>query len=211
MNLLFFGPPGAGKGTQASLFVERKGTSHISTGNLFREAIKNQTPLGIKAKGFLDQGQLVPDSVTIDLVDEVLGKPHSKGFILDGFPRNVAQAEALNKILKKWSLNLDRAVFFKVEDDDVVKRMSGRRVCSQCGATYHIHSKPSVKEGICDNCGGAVVQRPDDREEVIQKRLAIYHDQTKPLLKYYKDAGKAVQIDALGEPEVVYERVLLSI
>ncbi len=207
MNLLFFGPPGAGKGTQAALFVEKRGLKHISTGDLFRHAIKNQTPLGQKAKSYLDQGQLVPDSVTIDMVDEVLSKPHTQGFILDGFPRNVSQGDALAKILTKKSLKLDRAVFFSIADTEVVQRMTGRRTCSNCGATFHTISKPTKKAGICDKCGSEVVQRPDDREEVVRKRLEIYHAQTKPLLEYYTELGKAVVINAVGEPDEVFQRV----
>ena len=207
MNLLFFGPPGAGKGTQASLFVEKLKLKHISTGDLFRSAIKNQTPLGQKAKSYLDNGQLVPDSVTIDLVDEVLAKPVDSGFILDGFPRNVSQGDALSKILTENKLKLDKAVFFSIDDKEVVLRMSGRRVCSQCGSTYHIASKPTRKQGVCDKCGSETVQRPDDREEVILKRLEIYHAQTKPLLEYYQSSGMAVVIDAVGEPDEVFLRV----
>jgi len=168
MNLLLFGPPGAGKGTQSAFLVEQLGMLHISTGNLFREAVARKTPLGLKAKSFMDQGALVPDEVTIGLVEEVLAGLDGKSFILDGFPRTVPQAQALDALLTRMKLKLDKAVSFEVPRNDLTRRLTGRRVCEKCGTVYHIDSKPTSKAGICDNCGGNVVQRKDDHEDVIR-------------------------------------------
>lgn len=204
MNIVLFGAPGAGKGTQSNLLVERLGMVQISTGDLFRAAIKNQTELGKKAQAYMDQGQLVPDEVVIGMVDEVLAGLNSKSFILDGFPRTTAQAEALGKILSKRSLSIGKAVFLEVPKEELLGRLTGRRVCKSCGAVYHVASKPSQKQGVCDNCGGEVVQRNDDREDVIATRLKTYEDNTYPLRAYYKEQGIYVEVDGNQETEQVF-------
>jgi adenylate kinase len=207
LNLILFGPPGAGKGTQSELLVNRLGMKQISTGDLFRAAIKNQTPLGKEAKGYLDAGKLVPDSVTIGLVEEELGKLGGKGFILDGFPRNVAQAEALQGLLTKKGLKIDKVVFLEVPMDMLLGRLTGRRVCRSCGTVFHTQTKPPKKEGVCDNCGGEVYQRPDDKEDVIRTRLEAYETSTRPLKDYYKAKGPYVEVDGTGATEEVFGRV----
>ena len=209
MNLILFGPPGAGKGTQSQLLVERRKMKQISTGDLFRAAIKNQTPLGKEAKGYLDAGKLVPDSVTIGLVEEELGKLNGTQFILDGFPRNVAQAEALNTILEKLKLSIGKVVFVEVPMNLLLGRLTGRRVCRNCAAVYHVESKPPVMEGVCDNCGGEVYQRADDKEDVIRTRLEAYETSTRPLKDYYKAKGSQVyvEVDGTGTSEQVFERL----
>jgi adenylate kinase len=207
LNLILFGPPGAGKGTQSALLIERLNMRHISTGDLFRAAIKNQTKLGKEAKGFLDAGKLVPDSITIGLVEEVLQELGGKSFILDGFPRNVTQAEALEKLLKQLHLNVEKVLFLEVPMNLLLGRLTGRRVCKNCGATYHIESKPTQKEGVCDVCGGPVVQRPDDKEDVIRTRLEAYETSTRPLKDYYKVKGPYVEIDGTGTSDEVFARI----
>jgi len=209
LNLILFGPPGAGKGTQSALLVERRQMKQISTGDLFRAAIKNQTALGKEAKGYLDAGKLVPDSVTIGLVEEELGKLNGKNFILDGFPRNVAQAEALETLLDKMSLKIDRVIFMEVPLNLLLGRLTGRRVCRNCAAVYHIESKPPMKEGVCDVCGGEVYQRADDKEEVIRTRLEAYETSTRPLKDYYKAMGSQlyVEVEGMGTTEQVFDRI----
>lgn len=207
MNLILFGPPGAGKGTQSELLIDRLKMHHISTGDLFRSAIKNGTPLGKEAKGFLDAGKLVPDAITIGLVEEVLQKLGSKNFILDGFPRTVPQAEALEGLLKKMGLGIDKILFLEVPLNLLLKRLTGRRVCKNCGAVYHVESKPTAKAGVCDTCGGEVIQRPDDQESVIKTRLEAYENSTRPLKEYYKAHGPYGEIDGVGAAEEVYGRM----
>ncbi len=209
MNILLFGPPGAGKGTQSTFLVERLKMKHISTGDLFRAAIKNKTSLGIEAKGYLDQGRLVPDSVTIGMVDEVLkNNGRSSSVILDGFPRNVPQAEALEKLLEKHDMQLDRAVFLEVPTNALVERLSGRRTCRGCGTVYHLQSKPLKNGKNCDVCGSTdVYQREDDKAETIKTRLQVYSDSTSPLKEFYSKKKKLVEIDGQGEVEAVFLRV----
>jgi adenylate kinase len=212
LNILLFGPPGAGKGTQSAFLVERVGMKHISTGDLFRSAIKNKTPLGLEAKSFIDKGNLVPDKVTIDMVDEVLGQLGGAQFILDGFPRNVSQAEALAALLDKHNLYLDKAVFLEVPTEDLVARLSGRRTCRQCGAVYHVTSKPLKNGKNCDSCGSAdVYQREDDKAESIRTRLNVYAESTSPLKDYYLKKSKLVEVPGLGDVEVVFARVKMAI
>ena len=209
MNILLFGPPGAGKGTQSTFLVERLGMKHVSTGDLFRAAIKNKTPLGVEAKGYLDQGRLVPDSVTISMVDEVLkASGVSASIVLDGFPRNVPQAEALESLLSKHSLQLDKALFLEVPSQALVNRLSGRRTCRGCGAVYHVETKPMANGKNCDVCGSAdIYQREDDKAETIKTRLQVYTDSTSPLKEYYRKQNKLVEIDGQGEVETVFARV----
>lgn len=207
MNILLFGPPGAGKGTQSALLVERKRMKHISTGDLFRAAIKNQTRLGLEARKYMDKGQLVPDAITIGMVEEVFMTLNGQSFILDGFPRNVAQGEALENLLKGHDLTIDKALFLEVPLEKLMGRLTGRRVCTACGATYHVTASPPKEEGVCDKCGGQVIQRADDKEDVIRTRLMAYEESTKPLKDFYKSAKKLVELDGLGATEDVYARI----
>ncbi len=206
MNLILFGAPGAGKGTQSELLIKRLGMTQISTGDLFRAAIKGQTDLGKKAQEYMDKGQLVPDSIVIGMVEEVLQKG-VKNFILDGFPRTVAQAEALDSLLNKMTLSIGKAIFLEVPMEILMDRLTGRRVCKNCGAVYHIVSKPTKTEGKCDNCGGEVVQRNDDKAEVIGTRLKAYQEFTSPLKEFYKKSGKYIQIDGNRDTELVYNEI----
>jgi adenylate kinase len=186
MNLILLGAPGAGKGTQAEIVCEKLSIPTISTGNIIREALKNGTQLGLKAKSFMDEGKLVPDSVVIDIIKERLSQDDCKnGFVLDGFPRTVPQAEALNKM----GVVIDKVIDIEVSDEKIIKRLSGRRVCENCGASYHIDYKPTKVEGVCDKCGGKPVIRKDDHPDTIKERLKVYHDQTEPLKGYYEKTG----------------------
>jgi len=187
---IFLGPPGAGKGTQAARLAQRAGVPQIATGDMFRAAVREGTPLGREAKRYMDAGQLVPDHVTLGLVRERLAQPDCRaGFLLDGFPRTVAQAEGLEAVLAELGVGLDGVLYFDVPDAVVVERLSGRRVCPACGATYHVRFDPPQVEGRCDRCGAELVQRPDDREETVRQRLEVYRRQTQPLVDYYRDAG----------------------
>lgn len=207
MNLILFGPPGAGKGTQSALLVERNKMRQISTGDLFREAMSQQTELGIRAKGFVDAGNLVPDEIVIGMVAEALEKLNGQAFILDGFPRTVPQAEALAALLQKRGLSIGKVIFLEVPRSELLKRLSGRRVCTKCGAVYHVDSKPSKVSGVCDVCDGALVQRKDDGEDVIRTRLEAYDQSTAPVKDFYKQAGTLVEIDGTGEAEDVFSRI----
>ncbi len=206
MNLILFGAPGAGKGTQSELLIKRQGMTQISTGDLFRAAIKGKTDLGQKAQAFMDKGQLVPDSIVIGMVEEVL-QNGVKNFILDGFPRTVAQAEALDSLLNKMNLSIGKAIFLEVPMGILMDRLTGRRVCKNCGAVYHIVSKPSKTEGVCDNCGGEVIQRNDDKAEVIETRLKTYQEFTSPLKEFYKKSGKYIEVDGNRGTEEVYSEI----
>lgn len=186
MNLIFLGPPGAGKGTQSQHIVNTFSLPHIATGDIFREARKNQTELGRKAESYMNAGQLVPDEVTIGIVRERLQKDDCKsGFLLDGFPRNVAQAQALDQMLAGLGKKIDTVLNFQVPEDELILRLSGRRVCQSCGTTFHMAFAPPKTDGICDRCQGSVIQRKDDSEETVRKRLAVYTEQTLPLVDYY--------------------------
>lgn len=211
MNIVLFGAPGAGKGTQSSLLVERMGMLQISTGDLFRAAIKSKTELGQKAKSYMDKGELVPDAIVIGMVDEVLAKLGKSSFILDGFPRTVAQAEALRTILAQRSMVIGKAVFLEVPKEELLKRLTGRRVCKSCGAVYHASSKPPKVAGVCDNCGGEVIQRDDDKEDVIATRLKTYEENTLPLRAYFKEQGKYAEINGNQETELVFTAVKRAI
>ena len=196
MQLLLMGPPGAGKGTQAAELVKKFGIPHISTGDMFRAAVKEGTELGKQAKACMDTGKLVPDEVTIGIVKERLAKSDcQKGFILDGFPRTVEQADALTKILSELGLKLTRVLNIHVPASDLIERAVGRRICKSCGATYHVKFNPTQKDGICDNCGGNLYQRADDNEETMKNRLSVYEASTKPLIDYYTKAGVYTEID----------------
>ena len=205
MYILLMGPPGAGKGTQAANLVKKYGIPHISTGDMFRAAVKEGTELGKKAKACMDAGQLVPDEITIGIVKERLQKPDcAKGFILDGFPRTAEQADALAGILAELSIQLTRAVDISVPSDMLIERAIGRRVCKKCGAAYHIRFNPSKVDGVCDECGGETYQRADDSEETMKSRLSVYEAQTKPLVSYYKKAGLYSEIDGTQEMSKVF-------
>ena len=197
MYILLMGPPGAGKGTQAEKLIAEYKIPHISTGDMFRAAVKQGTELGKEAKRYMDAGGLVPDVVTIGIVREGLAKPEcANGFILDGFPRTVPQAEALDAM----GVVIDKVIDIEVADEKIMQRLSGRRVCEKCGASYHIDYKPSQKEGMCDKCDGKTVQRKDDHPDTIKERLSVYHEQTEPLKGYYEKTGKLVVIE--GQEEV---------
>lgn len=211
MNLLIFGAPGSGKGTQSALLVEKNNYKQISSGDLFRNAIKNQTPLGLKAKEYMDKGNLVPDELTINLIKEVLGENKDKKFILDGFPRTIKQAEALNDLLRELDRVVGIALFLEVPKEKLKGRLIGRRVCKNCGATYHVESFPPKVAGKCDQCGGEVVQRADDMEDVIEKRLDVYESNTAPLKDFYKNMGLFRSIDGVGSQEEIYKRIIQEI
>ncbi|MGF9700990.1 MULTISPECIES: adenylate kinase [Paenibacillus] len=201
MNILFMGPPGAGKGTQADVIVKEFGIPHISTGDAFRLAIKQGTPIGLKAKEYMDQGLLVPDDVTIGIVEERLQQPDCReGFLLDGFPRTLSQAEALDGILDRLNSGLDHVINLKVDRDKLLARLTGRRICKNCGATYHVVFNPPKQEGICDRCGGELYQRSDDNEESVGTRLDEYINKTAPLLTFYENKGLLRQMD--GEQDI---------
>ena len=205
MYILLMGPPGAGKGTQAAKLVKEYGIPHISTGDMFRAAVKDGTELGKKAKACMDAGQLVPDEITIGIVRERLQKPDcANGFILDGFPRTVEQADALDGILKELSIHLTRAVDISVPSSALIERAVGRRVCKKCGAAYHIRFNPSKVDGVCDECGGETYQRADDSEETMKNRLSVYDAQTKPLISHYQKARLYSEIDGSQEMSKVF-------
>ena len=204
-NLVFLGPPGAGKGTQAKKLAKDLGLVHISTGDILREAVKNGTPLGRKAKEFMDRGELVPDDLIIALIEEVM--PSEGGVIFDGFPRTTAQAKALDEMLSRKGMKLDAVILFDVPDEVVVERLSGRRVCPGCGAVYHIKFNPPKEDEICDRCGTKLVQREDDREEVVRNRLEVYRKQTAPLVEYYEGKGILIRLDASRDIEEVYREL----
>jgi adenylate kinase len=212
MFILMMGPPGAGKGTQAAKLVEKYNIPHISTGDMFRAAVKEGTPLGKQAKEYMDAGQLVPDSVTIGIVKERLAKPDCKeGFILDGFPRTLEQADALDKSLSELGIEVDQVINITASEDELVRRMTGRRICKSCGATYHVLFNPSKAEGVCDKCGGETFQRDDDKEETVKKRQAVYRAQTQPLIEYYQSKGLYAEIDGLQPIEKVFGDIVTSL
>lgn len=208
MNIILMGPPGAGKGTQAEFIKAAFPIPHISTGDMFREAVGNGTAMGMEAKKYMDAGKLVPDEVTIGVVEERLVKADcEKGFLLDGFPRTIPQAEALDKVLAGMGKKVDLALNISVDDDILLARMSGRVSCEQCKAVYNTRFNPSAKEGICDKCGGKLVQRADDKEETVKNRLKVYMDQTAPLLDYYDKQGSLKSIDGDRDTKEVFEDI----
>ena len=209
MKLVLLGPPGAGKGTHAKRLVDKYQLPHISTGDIFRANISQGTELGKKAKAYMDAGGLVPDELTVDLVMDRLSQADcEKGYILDGFPRTTNQAECLTRALAARGEEIDYAINLIVEDGLILDRMSGRRVCKQCGASYHIVNIPTKKEGVCDRCGGEVVQRADDKPETVAKRLAVYHEQTEPIVAYYRSLGKEAPIDGARKPDDVFDALV---
>lgn len=208
MKIIMLGAPGAGKGTQAKQIADKYKIPHISTGDIFRTNIKNNTELGQKAKQYMDQGLLVPDELTCDLVmDRIKQDDCKNGFILDGFPRTIPQAEALDAALDKINEKMDYAINVDVPDENIVNRMGGRRCCLNCGATYHVVTIPTKVEGICDRCGSPVVLRDDDKPETVQKRLTVYHDQTQPLIDYYEKQSILKTVDGTKSMEAVFDDI----
>ena len=209
MKIIMLGAPGAGKGTQAKMLADKYMIPHISTGDIFRANIKNGTELGQKAKTYMDQGLLVPDELVCDLVvDRVQQEDCKDGYILDGFPRTIPQAEALDAALAKLGAKIDYAVNVEVPDENIVRRMSGRRACVACGATYHIVYNPTKVEGVCDRCGKELILRDDDKPETVTKRLNVYHEQTQPLIEYYTKQGALVEVDGTMNMDDVFNAIV---
>ncbi len=209
MKIIMLGAPGAGKGTQAKKIASKYSIPHISTGDIFRANIKNGTELGKKAKTYMDQGLLVPDELVVDLVvDRVAADDCANGYVLDGFPRTIPQAEALDAALEKMGEAMDYAINVEVPDENIVKRMSGRRACVACGATYHIEHIPPKTEGICDTCGKELILRDDDKPETVLKRLNVYHEQTQPLIDYYTGKGTLKEVDGTKDMSEVFDEIV---
>jgi adenylate kinase len=209
MKIIMLGAPGAGKGTQAKMIAEKYGIPHISTGDIFRANIKNGTELGKEAKKYMDQGLLVPDELTVKiLLDRVAQADCKNGYVLDGFPRTIPQAEVLDKALEELGDKIDYAIDVDVPDENIVKRMGGRRACLSCGATYHIEHVPPKKEGICDNCGQELVLRDDDKPETVKNRLNVYHEQTQPLIEFYTKQGVLRTVDGTVDMQDVFAAIV---
>ncbi|MEK7271649.1 MAG: adenylate kinase [Nitrospirota bacterium] len=208
MRLVLLGAPGAGKGTQAKKLIEKHGIPQISTGDILRKAVADGTPLGKEAKSYMDKGELVPDKVVIGLIEDRLKQPDcKKGFILDGFPRNTAQAETLDAMLKKLNMPLDSALSVDVPKDDLMKRLTGRRTCKGCQQMYNVYFSPPKKNGVCDKCGGELFHRDDDKEETIKRRLDVYDAQTAPLINYYKKSGILKSVIGVGGIDEIFKKV----
>ena len=208
MKIVMLGAPGAGKGTQAKMIAEKYQIPHISTGDIFRSNIKNGTELGKEAKTYMDKGELVPDELTVRiLLDRVAQPDCEKGYVLDGFPRTIPQAEVLDQELTKRNEKIDYAINVEVPDENIVRRMSGRRACVSCGATYHLVHIPPKKEGLCDKCGNELILRDDDKEETVKNRLGVYHDQTQPLIEYYGGKGVLHSVDGTVDMMDVFKNI----
>ena len=208
MKIIMLGAPGAGKGTQAKMLADRYGIPHISTGDIFRANIKNNTPLGQKAKAYMDAGQLVPDELVVDLViDRIKDADCMKGFIFDGFPRTIPQAEALTNALNNQNEKIDYAIEVAVPDENIINRMGGRRACVGCGATYHVEFNPPKVEGICDKCGAKLILRDDDKPETVKERLQVYHAQTQPLIDFYAARDAHIAVDGTQDIMKVFEDI----
>ena len=208
MKIIMLGAPGAGKGTQAKMIADKYKVPHISTGDIFRANIKNGTELGKEAKQYMDKGLLVPDELTVKiLLDRVAQADCENGYVLDGFPRTIPQAEVLDKALTELGDQIDYAIDVNVPDENIIKRMSGRRACLACGATYHIEHIPPKKEGVCDRCGESLVLRDDDKEETVKNRLDVYHEQTQPLIEYYTGKGILKEVDGTVPMQQVFEAI----
>ena len=204
MNVILFGPPGVGKGTQGGRLAEAFGLQPVATGDLLRSEVKAGSELGLKAKSFMDAGGLVPDAVVVGMIESRLGGDGA-GLLLDGFPRNVAQAEALASMLSSHGQRLDRVIFMDADHEQLVQRLSGRRICRDCGRSYHVHFSPSKVDGVCDHCGGELYQRDDDCEQVIENRLAVYQAQTEPLIAYYRGQPAFRRVDGGASLDAVYD------
>ena len=212
MYLLLMGPPGAGKGTQAAKLVERYDIPHVSTGDIFRGALQERTPLGLEAKRYMDVGALVPDQVTVGITRERLAKSDCiGGFILDGFPRTLQQAHALDQMLAKMGIRLNKVVNIVVPDQELIPRLTGRRICQSCGATYHMEFRPPAQPSICDRCGGELYQRADDQEETVRERLEVYRLQTQPLIQYYQERDLYSEINGAQSTEAVFRDIVVSL
>ncbi len=212
MYLLLMGPPGAGKGTQAAKLVERYDIPHVSTGDIFRGALQERTPLGLEAKRYMDVGALVPDQVTVGITRERLAKSDCiGGFILDGFPRTLQQAHALDQMLAKMGIRLNKVVNIVVPDQELIPRLTGRRICQSCGATYHMEFRPPAQPSICDRCGGELYQRTDDQEETVRERLEVYRLQTQPLIQYYQERDLYSEINGAQPTETVFRDIIVSL
>jgi adenylate kinase len=207
MNVVILGAPGSGKGTQARMLSEAFGLLHISTGDMLRKEIEEGTDLGMKAKGYVESGMLVPDDLIVDMVRRRISSD-GRDFILDGFPRNVAQARELDKLLLDLGRALDLVLYIEVPEGEVIRRLGGRRVCPSCGENYHVEFKPPKVEGICDVCGASLRRREDDEEGAIRRRLSVYREQTSPLISFYMDRGMLTVVDGVGSPEEVHRRIV---
>ncbi len=208
MILILLGAPGVGKGTQGALISKEYGIPQISTGDILRSEVKNETELGKKAKAYMEKGELVPDDVIIEMMEKRIKQDDCKnGFILDGFPRTVAQAEAFDKMLSKNGLELDKVILIDVPEEEIIERLTGRRICPNCGAVYHIKNNPPKVDGVCDRCGSKLIQRDDDREDVVRKRLEVYKESTMPLVDYYMKTSKLVKVDGTGDIEEIFARI----
>ena len=208
MKIIMLGAPGAGKGTQAKKIAEKYSIPHISTGDIFRANIKNNTELGQKAKTYMDKGELVPDELVVDLImDRFKEADCANGYVLDGFPRTIIQARKLADICSMFNFKIDAVINLDIPEDVLVKRLSGRRTCADCGKSYHIVYNPPKKEGVCDVCGGELILRDDDKAETVKKRLDVYHEQTAPLIAHYKEAGSLHEIDGTQDIKVVFEEI----
>ena len=209
MKIIMLGAPGAGKGTQAKMIADKYGVPHVSTGDIFRANIKNGTELGMEAKKYMDQGLLVPDELTVKILLDRVSQPDCKnGYVLDGFPRTIPQAEALDAALSKMGEKIDYAIDVDVPDENIVKRMSGRRACVSCGATYHVVHVPPKKEGICDRCGSELILRDDDKPETVKNRLDVYHKQTQPLIDFYTKKGVLKTVDGTVDMQDVFKAIV---
>lgn len=212
MNVVFLGPPGAGKGTQAETISHERGLLHISTGNLLRQAVQEGTSTGLKAKGYMEKGLLVPDDIVLNiLAEKISSDDHKHGFVLDGFPRTLAQAKALDQTLRGMGEKLDIVFYFAVSDDTVIRRLSGRRTCKACGANYHVQYIPPAKEGVCDKCGGQLYQRTDDKPETIIERLRVYKEQTEDLIDYYKQNSVLKEIEGDNDVDKTFKTITESL
>jgi adenylate kinase len=208
MHVILLGPPGAGKGTQAKMLTERYGVPQISTGDILRAAVATGTSLGREAKTYMDRGALVPDDVVIGIVRDRLAEPDCRGgYLLDGFPRTVAQAEALTRMLREVGAPLPSVVSLDVDEEEVVRRLAGRRTCQTCGEPFHVEFHPARVEGICDKCGGTLIQREDDTEKTIRRRLQVFREQTEPLISYYQKQGLTMRVNGLGETGEIFARI----
>lgn len=209
LRLILLGPPGAGKGTQASAIVKEFNIPHISTGDIFRENIKNRTELGNKAKEYMDKGLLVPDEIVISIVEDRLKEDDCKeGFLLDGFPRTLNQGEALDKVLSNMDLKLDKVINLNVDNEILIERAIGRRICKDCGAVFHVKFTPPKEEGVCDLCGGDLYQRDDDTVETISKRIEVYYKQTEPLIDYYSEKGLILDVDGSKDKGLLFKEIV---
>ncbi|MDO5391613.1 MAG: adenylate kinase [Eubacteriales bacterium] len=209
MRIIMLGAPGAGKGTQAKKIAEKYNIPHISTGDIFRANIKNGTELGVKAKSYMDQGLLVPDELVVDLVADRIQQDDAKaGYVLDGFPRTIPQAESLDAALAKMGQKIDYAIDVEVPDENIINRMSGRRACVKCGATYHLQYAKPKADGVCDVCGEQLILRDDDKPETVQKRLSVYHQQTQPLIDYYENQNALKEVDGTKDMEDVFADIV---